>query len=530
MGVAEFFLQSVIVYAKIEPRTLKEIKMATKTIANEYYRYEGEVDASDKPCGKGIKRKYDGDVCEGVFSGGYLNGHGRTAYANGNVFEGEYAGDIATGYGTLTLADGTVYAGEYDSGLMVGDFDADFTGTGKRVWSDGNIYEGYFVEKSLTGRGKKYAPNGVIFDFEFERGTPKSGTLIFPDGTRHRGSFEKYAFWEGDFSYPGVGKGIKVETSGTINEGEFVAGALVKGRRLNWNGTVFEGEFKSGRLCGHGRIIHADGGKIEGEFDNGFLNGYVKWTLADGSVYLEGDFEKSVLVNAYHIKSSVKIEGDGYIYEGEAENGVPSGEGKKTYTDPSLGLISEEGTFKNGALWGHARRLWSDHDIWEGEFENDNMNGRGRMTTHDGVIYEGNFVNDTLNGYGKIVYASSEIYEGDFVMGNRHGEGALTLASGVVLEGRWENDRLKELLRDTYDGEKNSMGQPHGEGVMYYADGTTYRGEWGYGAWYGKGVYTVGAVKYEGYFLGTRQSINLTRHENGKAEHGSMTRGKFEKL
>ena len=47
------------------------------------------------------------------------NGHGKYAWSNGDVYDGEFVDDVLCGQGTFTWASGKFYTGEFKDGKIV---------------------------------------------------------------------------------------------------------------------------------------------------------------------------------------------------------------------------------------------------------------------------------------------------------------------------------------------------------------------------------------------------------------------------
>jgi hypothetical protein len=100
-----------------------------------------------------------------------------------------------------------------------------------------------------------------------------------------------------------------------------------------------------------------------------------------------------------------------YDYEGELEDGLPSGEGKMT---------------------------WDGDLVYEGKF----YLSKGKFTSNDGKVLEGNFVNGKLYGKGKLSTSFGIEYEGDFVDGEYYGKGKLKTVSGEIFEGNFVGNKF----------------------------------------------------------------------------------------
>lgn len=78
-------------------------------------------------------------------------------------------------------------------------------------------------------------------------------------------------------------------------------------------------------------------------------------------------------------------EPDGSHYEGETRNGVPHGQGVKTWPDGRL----YEGEWSEGLMHGQGVLAHPLGFGYEGELRDGLMHGRGVYTTPDGQRYEG---------------------------------------------------------------------------------------------------------------------------------------------
>jgi hypothetical protein len=70
--------------------------------------------------GKGMHVDADGNRYEGMFSAGVPNGEGRLLSRNGEIFEGTFVDGLKQGKGRTRLAGGTVYESEWDKGREIG--------------------------------------------------------------------------------------------------------------------------------------------------------------------------------------------------------------------------------------------------------------------------------------------------------------------------------------------------------------------------------------------------------------------------
>lgn len=135
-----------------------------------------------------------------------------------------------------------------------------------------------------------------------------------------------------------------------------------------------------------------------------------------------------------------KTDANGIKLEGEFQNDVLQGKGKKSYPD---GLILE-GDFRDGLLHGKGKMTHPDRTMLEGDFQNGELNGKGMKTYPDGLTLEGDFRDGLLHGKGKLIKPDGTILEGDFQNGECNGKGKKIYTNGRILEGEFENNQLKQ--------------------------------------------------------------------------------------
>jgi hypothetical protein len=162
-----------------------------------------------------------------------------------------------------------------------------FTGKGKKTLTDGEIYEGDFINGVLISGVKTY-PDGFVEKGIFKDDELVKGKKIFDD------SKEK-----GEFNDRQLVKGKRIFCNGERQEGEFNNGYLVNGKMTNPNEEKREGKFENDRLV-EGTKTCAPGGMTkteEGKFDAWeMLQGQGKVTYPNGKVY-GGLFENGIPIN-----------------------------------------------------------------------------------------------------------------------------------------------------------------------------------------------------------------------------------------
>ena len=100
---------------------------------------------------------------DGIYVGQYImkgdepieNGVGVFTWSNGDVYEGEYLDGMRNGNGLFIWADGKKYEGDFVDDMR--------EGTGRLEWADGTFYEGGFVNGKMHGKGRIVWSNGEIY-------------------------------------------------------------------------------------------------------------------------------------------------------------------------------------------------------------------------------------------------------------------------------------------------------------------------------------------------------------------------------
>lgn len=107
-------------------------------------------------------------------------------YSNGDQYEGYFLNGLYNGEGKYTWSNGDCYEGEFMNGQINGTGRLTFFGTGQ-------YWEGNFVQGTIsTGTGIfYYGSNGDKFDGEWVNGQPNGvGILLHPDGTSDKVTFQ----------------------------------------------------------------------------------------------------------------------------------------------------------------------------------------------------------------------------------------------------------------------------------------------------------------------------------------------------
>jgi hypothetical protein len=139
-----------------------------------------------------------------------------------------------------------------------------FTGWGRQILNNGEIFEGNFNNGKLNGKGiYKYRDILYVGDFENNKKQGKGEKIT------------KDYYYKGDFNnnkIDGYGKIQFINNKDDISEYEgFFKENNIEGKGImKWgNGNIYDGELKNGKMNGYGRFTPKNGITIEGYFKDG---------------------------------------------------------------------------------------------------------------------------------------------------------------------------------------------------------------------------------------------------------------------
>jgi len=93
-------------------------------------------------------------VAAGCVSGDCINGTGKYVYSDGDIYEGEFENNYRHGFGRYQYIEGDTYHGQWSW--------SDREGLGYYKWPSGNEYIGYWKGNMQEGMGTKYYVDGDI--------------------------------------------------------------------------------------------------------------------------------------------------------------------------------------------------------------------------------------------------------------------------------------------------------------------------------------------------------------------------------
>lgn len=153
-----------------------------------------------------------------------FSGHATAKYTNGDVYEGEFVEGKKQGAGSYTYRNGDVFEGEYEANLR--------TGVGRIVYADGSSYSGHFVGGVRHGEGTMVYGNMDVYSGGWEYGKKNSKGI--------------YVFAKSKYFY----------------EGRWVDGEITEGRWILTRDKFYEGPFLKQIPTGKGKFVFGDPTKL----------------------------------------------------------------------------------------------------------------------------------------------------------------------------------------------------------------------------------------------------------------------------
>tara|TARA_Y100000385_G_scaffold267140_1_gene302995 strand:+ start:710 stop:2320 length:1611 start_codon:yes stop_codon:yes gene_type:complete len=405
---------------------------------------EGEIN------GYGSYKKMSGVVLTGKFTSGIINGYGSAEYSNGDIYNGMFDKNIKSGEGEMLYTNGSKFTGIW--------FNDKKNGKGKLLWDNGNYFIGNFINdeidegfycnsdttlkftgtlnQNITGKGKIFYQNGYIFDGKIEQGIPKNG---YAEITLKNGIVK------GDVTLRD-GKYVSGNGKWHSNDGVIIEGAMFERNDREEGVAFYEGIYKETDI---------DGTIKEYTKRNDSIIGFVKELEKDGSI-------KEYFIENGKTEGVVKyFKSDGTFSTWHEIRGEIDGE--YSQINKNTGLIIKY-FFKNGLKNGKSYAYIPD-------------DSNNELFT----IMEGNYIENRPNGKfeieiieNKIVTTKTIIYfsEGSLPYITKLISGEV-VATGKLFFGNNPNDSFETLLADmnaTMTGEMTSNNS-NGKIKLVYEDG-----------------------------------------------------------
>lgn len=207
------------------------------------------------PCpDKGIE--LSGEEYVGPLVDGKAEGHGKINFSNGDIYDGWFVRGHIQGEGVYNKASppAYVYKGSF--------FNDRKHGQGLLEWGDGSWYEGCWIDGFMHGRGKLSLSTGSGYEGEFEYDEFSGmGTINYKDGGQYTGQWVK--------GRPS-GTGRHVAADGTMYEGSFLEGLWHgKGTVTKATGERHSTNWFCGKEQGSKVLLREDNTAIKGQWHNG---------------------------------------------------------------------------------------------------------------------------------------------------------------------------------------------------------------------------------------------------------------------
>jgi hypothetical protein len=169
------------------------------------------------------------------------------------IMNGKYTGTICPNSGKPHGTGKLVYRGK--KGIYEGEWkQGRWSGTGKHMKPNGDVYEGHFLDNLYHGEGVfKYHETKRRFEGQYVMGERVKGTMKYADGSVYRGQF-----------YHGRrhGRGSYTFKDGSRYKGDFVKDLMQGIGELRFrDGSQYDGEWKRGKHDGIGNM-HSPGGML----------------------------------------------------------------------------------------------------------------------------------------------------------------------------------------------------------------------------------------------------------------------------
>eukprot|EP00736_Rhodelphis_marinus_P012841 Rmarinus@m.29637 len=204
---------------------------------------------SDDELGDEVQATYEGERNDKR----QRHGKGLAVFSNGDTYEGDYVEGKRHGKGKYTFKNGAVYEGDYVDNVK--------HGHGKLTYPDGGSYEGSFVNGKRKGRGVYYYPNNDCY----------VGSWI--DGKRSGAG--TYFFLQS-----------KTQYSGTWEDG-----VMVEGEWIFQDGSRYKGAFSGNKPGGGGAFQFSNGNEVRGQHVVHPETGVVLWKSGGAKDATETDEE-----------------------------------------------------------------------------------------------------------------------------------------------------------------------------------------------------------------------------------------------
>mmetsp|Transcript_1275 Transcript_1275/g.1638 ORF Transcript_1275/g.1638 Transcript_1275/m.1638 type:complete len:1093 (+) Transcript_1275:69-3347(+) len=437
----------------------------------------------------------DGNKCENDEGVSSFNGYGIMTWSNGDVYQGDWLNGMRHGIGIFKSHEGREYAGEWFKGSR--------HGWGCLDHANGDTFEGEFHHGVVEGVGRLTSPNGDVYTGQFMK------NKFHGLGKFRKGNGDEYLGYCHEGKAHGLG--VLALANGEKYKGSFVNDKRSgKGVSVSKSGARYVGGWLNGLHQGYGVFVSRFGERYVGQWERGLKHGKGRYVFNGGDFY-DGDFVK----NKAQGKGVYFYAASGNVYAGPFVDDKKCGYGIYAWRSGSR----YEGCFKDNSIHGKGFFDFANGASYRGEFVKNKKEGKGIYVWKTGNKYRGDFHLDKLCGIGEMQYVTmGHRYLGEWKDNKKHGEGTFWYSDGNIYKGEFQNDckhgygllRYKPdtLLEERYEG-MFDRGVRHGHGIYLYKkqDGLKYEGNWHRGLRHGFGTMIWPDGKfYRGNFIRERQT------------------------
>lgn len=244
----------------------------------------------------------------------------------------------------------------------------------------------------------------------------------------------------------------EIVTKHVLPDGARYTGEVVKVRKQQRSSQKWVDEYVP---QGKGKILWPNGNKYKGQFYDGLPNGEGEKTFAEDLSILQCTF-----INGYaqgHGQLTKPGE-QGYTYNGTFYHDEKDGEGEETWNN---GATYYKGQYKNGKYGPKGYYKFGEGSIYEGEFKDGKFQGKGKLSNDSKMMcYDGEWKLNKMHGYGVYKWHDGRRFQGDYIDDKKHGFGAYMWVDGRVYYGMWKD------------------GHQHGEGTIVLPNMTMKKYYW----------------------------------------------------
>ena len=359
------------------------------------------------------RQSYDGDFLESE-----MHGLGNLTFKNGDIYQGQFSKGLLNGQAIITFGEGSDFSSfdgswgngqPIEAGMLMFKNGSTFNATYDCVTINGSqgpcTLQKVEMNTEIAGSATDLflhlaesldeTTTSAALDIE-SIATDSSDILetsdqrVFhylsgDDGSVYLGEiFNNLRNGIGNLQFPVIDARLNYT-------GHFVMGQINGNGTMYWkNGDRYQGNWLNGQREGQGIIVYAE--------DNDLLSYSGSWKgdrmLGTGTlIWKNGDHYTGEVEDGLMSGKGSYYWMDGRVYEGHFTLGHRQGYGKMKFQENNtLGLESYEGQWKYDSATGLGKMMWQNGERHEGYFQNGLQDGPGvRFSAQNVVLKEGNW-------------------------------------------------------------------------------------------------------------------------------------------